>query len=105
MGALKGLIVDSAVAGAADILVGYEVEEDYDGEPYYSRAFQPQPDFYRWNTLTSHHPDSIAYDDYSGQFLERVNDQNGVQDIPFRSNFAVRTSLVGEELVLGAVSL
>ena len=102
----KELIVDSAVAGATGILVGYEVEEDYEGEPYYSQGFTTSAEIsIDGDTLTSHHSGlTIAYDDYSGQFFsEGVNEQNGVQDIPFRSNFTVRTSLVGEDVVLGAV--
>lgn len=103
---LTSLIVDEAASGATGILLGYEVEEDYEGEPYYSQGFTTSAKIsIDGNTLTSENSGLvIAYDDYSGQFFsEGVNDQNGVNDIPFSSNFTVSTSLVGQASVLGAV--
>lgn len=100
------LIADQAASGATGILLGYEVEEDYEGEPYYSQGFTSSAQISMdGNTLTSVHSGmTIAYNDYSGQFFsEGVNDQNGVHDIPFSSNFTVSTSLVGQTKVLGAV--
>jgi hypothetical protein len=100
------LIVDAGASGATGLLLGYGIEEDYDGEAYYSEGFTSSATIsIDGNTVESEQTGlDISYDDYSGQFFANgVNNLVGVADLPFSSSLKISTSFIGQATELGRV--
>lgn len=100
------LIVDAGASGATGLLLGYGIEEDYDGEPYYSEGFTSSAAISIDGTAVESEYTglNISYDDYSGQFFaDGVNELVGVADLPFSTSLRLRRSFTGQTAELGSV--